>query len=174
MIELRAVVKRYHGAAVIGPLSLSIADRTFVAILGGSGSGKTTTLKMINNLVTPDDGDVMIDDRSVGDDAPHLLRRRIGYVFQEIGLFPHLTVAENIGVGPRLAGWERARIDNRLEELLDLVALPAEIKARLPAALSGGQRQRVGVARALAAGPKNGPAPLPRAGDRGRAGRRWG
>jgi osmoprotectant transport system ATP-binding protein len=96
----------------------------------------------------------MIDDRSVGDDAPHLLRRRIGYVFQEIGLFPHLTVAENIGVGPRLAGWERARIDNRLEELLDLVALPAEIKARLPAALSGGQRQRVGVARALAAGPK--------------------
>jgi osmoprotectant transport system ATP-binding protein len=125
----------------------------FVALLGGSGCGKTTTLKMINGLVPPDAGQVLIDGRPAGREPPWLLRRRIGYVFQEIGLFPHMTVAENIAVGPRLAGWDAARIDARTTELLGLVSLPAGVAPRLPAELSGGQRQRVGVARALAAGP---------------------
>ncbi|HXV00490.1 MAG TPA: ABC transporter ATP-binding protein [Caulobacteraceae bacterium] len=152
MIELRGAAKRY-GATAVGPLELTIGEGEFVALLGGSGSGKTTTLKMINGLVVPDSGEVRIDSRPANEGAPHLLRRRIGYVFQEIGLFPHLTVAENIAVGPRLAGWEKARIMARGEELLRLVALPEDVAHRLPTALSGGQRQRVGVARALAAGP---------------------
>jgi osmoprotectant transport system ATP-binding protein len=153
MIELRQVAKRYGPAFAAGPLSLTIDAGQFVALLGGSGSGKTTTLKMINGLVAPDSGEVRIDGRAADAESPHLLRRRIGYVFQEIGLFPHMSVAENIAVGPRLAGWEKARAAARGEALLKLVALPAEIGPRLPAALSGGQRQRVGVARALAAEP---------------------
>jgi osmoprotectant transport system ATP-binding protein len=152
-IELIEVRKAYGGAPVAGPLSLGIPAGTFVAILGGSGSGKTTTLKMINGLVVPDGGQVMIDGASIAATQGHLLRRRIGYVFQEVGLFPHLTVAENIAVGPRLASWTPDRIAARLTALLDLVALPADVAQRLPAALSGGQRQRVGLARALAAEP---------------------
>jgi osmoprotectant transport system ATP-binding protein len=108
---------------------------------------------MINGLATPDAGTVSIDGRRVGAEPLSALRRRIGYVFQEIGLFPHLGVAENIAVGPRLAGWPAPRIAARTAELLALIALPADIAGRLPAALSGGQRQRVGLARALAAGP---------------------
>jgi osmoprotectant transport system ATP-binding protein len=153
MIELRGVAKRYGATTAAGPLDLTIGAGQFVALLGGSGSGKTTTLKMINGLVPPDSGEVRIDSRAANEEAPFLLRRRVGYVFQEIGLFPHLSVAENIAVGPRLAGWDKARTAARGEELLQLVALPAEVASRLPGALSGGQRQRVGVARALAAGP---------------------
>jgi osmoprotectant transport system ATP-binding protein len=153
MIELRRAAKRYGAATAAGPLDLTIGAGQFVALLGGSGSGKTTTLKMINGLVAPDSGEVRIAGRPANEEAAHRLRRRIGYVFQEIGLFPHLTVAENIAVGPRLAGWDRSRTAARGEELLELVALPAEVAPRLPGALSGGQRQRVGVARALAAGP---------------------
>lgn len=153
MIELRGVARRFAGGAAIGPLSLSIPGGAFVAILGGSGSGKTTTLKMINGLVAPDAGEVIIDGRPSGAEPAHLLRRRIGYVFQEIGLFPHLSVAENIAVGPRLAGWEKPRTAERVRQLLDLIALPANLGGRLPAALSGGQRQRVGLARALAVRP---------------------
>ena len=108
---------------------------------------------MINRLLEPDRGEVSIDGQPTRSQPPHLLRRRIGYVFQRIGLFPHLTVAENIGITPRLLGWPRERIAARVEELLDAGELAAEFAARYPAALSGGQRQRVGVARALAARP---------------------
>jgi osmoprotectant transport system ATP-binding protein len=138
---------------VVGPLNFTVKKGEFVALLGGSGSGKTTTLKMINGLVSPDQGEIRVQGRTADAEPPYRLRRRIGYVFQEIGLFPQMTVAENIAVGPRLAGWDKPRIAARLGELLDLVALPREAGARLPAALSGGQRQRVGVARALAAEP---------------------
>jgi osmoprotectant transport system ATP-binding protein len=152
-IELRGVAKSYGGVAAVKPLSLTIDTGAFVALLGGSGCGKTTTLKMINGLIAPDAGEVVIAGRSATDEPPHRLRRRIGYVFQEVGLFPHMSVAENIAVGPRLAGWDKARTARRAGELFDLVALSPEIAPRFPAQLSGGQRQRVGVARALAAGP---------------------
>jgi len=153
MIVFDAVTKTYEGRRVVGPLSLSIPDGQFVAFLGASGCGKTTSLKMINGLVTPDGGTVSVAGRAVGEEPLPILRRRIGYVFQEVGLFPHMTVAENIAVGPRLAGWPPARIAARADELLSLIALPSDVAGRLPAALSGGQRQRVGLARALAAGP---------------------
>jgi len=153
MIAFARVEKRFGGRTVVGPLTFEVAEGQFVALLGGSGSGKTTTLKMINGLVTPDAGVVRVEGAVVGEGPLPPLRRRIGYVFQEIGLLPHMTVAENIALGPRLAGWDRARTAERTAELLDLTALPADIGRRLPAELSGGQRQRVGVARALAAGP---------------------
>jgi osmoprotectant transport system ATP-binding protein len=153
MIEFDAVEKLYGGRRVVGPLSFTLERGTFIALLGGSGSGKTTTLKMINGLVTPDAGRVSVDGVRVGEGPLSGLRRRIGYVFQEVGLLPHMTVAENIALGPRLAGWDKARRVSRTAELLELVDLPRSVGARLPSALSGGQRQRVGVARALAAGP---------------------
>jgi osmoprotectant transport system ATP-binding protein len=133
--------------------SLRIETGTFVALVGTSGSGKTTLLKTINRLVDVDAGDVRVAGESVSGVPGHELRRRIGYVFQGLGLFPHLTVAENIGVTPRLLGWTPERISARVEELVDLVALPRDVLQRLPSALSGGQQQRVGVARALAANP---------------------
>jgi osmoprotectant transport system ATP-binding protein len=153
IIELAGVTKTWPGGTAVGPLTLAIAAGEFVAILGGSGCGKTTTLKMINGLVEADGGEVRIQGAPAGAEPGYLRRRRIGYVFQEIGLFPHLTVAENVAVGPRLAGWPKERAAKRVAELLDLVALPPDAGQRLPAALSGGQRQRVGVARALAAEP---------------------
>jgi osmoprotectant transport system ATP-binding protein len=154
MITFDGVTKSYGGRRVVGPLSFEVAKGAFVALLGASGCGKTTTLKMINGLVTPGEGRILVDGAEVGAEPLPLLRRRIGYVFQDVGLFPHMTIAENIAVGPRLAGWPAARAAARTAELLDLIALPAEVGARAPAALSGGQRQRVGVARALAAGPQ--------------------
>jgi osmoprotectant transport system ATP-binding protein len=153
VIELKDVVKRYGPLEAVAGVSLAIEPGTFTAILGGSGCGKTTTLKTINGLVVPEAGEVRVQGRLVADEPGPTLRQRIGYVFQEIGLFPHMTVAENIAVAPRLAGWARAAIAPRVAELLKLVALPEDVGARLPAALSGGQRQRVGVARALAAKP---------------------
>ncbi len=154
IIELKDVVKRYGQLAAVAGVTLAIEPGTFTALLGGSGSGKTTALKTINGLVVPDAGEVRVDGVTLPTASGAMLRRRIGYVFQEVGLFPHMTVAENIAVGPRLAGWDKATIAARVAELLALVALPADVGARLPAALSGGQRQRVGVARALAAKPK--------------------
>src|SRR5215472_787781 len=114
MIELRDAARMFAAGASIGPLSLRIPAGAFVAILGGSGSGKTTTPKMINGLIAPDAGEVVIDGRTAGAEPGYFLRRRIGYVFQEIGLFPHLSVAENIAVGPRLAGWEKPRMAERV------------------------------------------------------------
>ncbi|MFZ0268073.1 ATP-binding cassette domain-containing protein [Caulobacter sp.] len=150
-IVLDQVRKAYDGASVLHPTSLSIPGGQFVALVGGSGAGKTTLLKTINGLVQIDGGRVLIDGAPSADLDGPTLRRRVGYVFQEVGLFPHLTVGENIGIVPTLLGWARAAIAARTAELLDLVALPQELAARRPAALSGGQRQRVGVARALAA-----------------------
>ncbi len=156
MIALRRVTKTYGPAATpaVNAVSLEIAAGEFVALVGGSGSGKTTTLKMINALIRPDAGEVRVGGEAIETLAPHLLRRRIGYVFQEVGLFPHLTVAENIAITPKLQGQPKAWLAARVDELLDLVDLPRDFAARAPRALSGGQRQRVGVARALAAAPK--------------------
>jgi osmoprotectant transport system ATP-binding protein len=155
-IALRGVRKSFDGGAsfAVDDVSLEIAAGEFLAIIGGSGSGKTTTLRMINRLIEPDAGEVLIEGQSAFAAPAHELRRRVGYVIQGVGLFPHLTVAENIAVTPNLLGWAREEIDARVSELLDLVELsPADYAARMPAALSGGQRQRVGVARALAAKP---------------------
>lgn len=153
-IELVGVSKRYGAHAALDGVDLAVGEGEFVALVGGSGSGKTTLLKTINGLIRPDAGRVSVSGEDVATTAPHLLRRRIGYVFQEVGLFPHLTVGENIAITPRLLGWDKARMAARTAELLTLVALPAEVATRSPAALSGGQRQRVGVARALAAEPR--------------------
>ncbi|MBU2136963.1 MAG: ATP-binding cassette domain-containing protein [Alphaproteobacteria bacterium] len=152
-IALERVTKTYGAHQALANVSLEIAAGEFVALVGASGSGKTTLLKTINGLISPDAGEVRIEGEAVDALTPHLLRRRIGYVFQEVGLFPHLTVAENISITPKLLGWDKDRRAARAAELLDLVALPQEMGARFPAALSGGQQQRIGVARALAAEP---------------------
>jgi osmoprotectant transport system ATP-binding protein len=156
LIELDHIGKSFDGgrAFALRDICLSIPAGTFVALVGQSGSGKTTTLKTINRLVEPDQGEARIGGRPVRAQPGHRLRRGIGYVFQGIGLFPHLTVGENIAAGPRLAGWAKDRIAARIVELLDLVALPRAVAERRPAELSGGQQQRVGLARALAAGPE--------------------
>jgi osmoprotectant transport system ATP-binding protein len=149
--------QRARGASAQGfairDVNLRVPQGQFVAIVGGSGSGKTTTLKCINRLIQPDAGEVSVSGRSVRAVPGHELRRSIGYVFQGVGLFPHLTVAENIGITPGLLGWSRDKTRARVAELLELIALPADYATRFPSALSGGQRQRVGLARALAAGP---------------------
>ena len=155
-ISLRGVRKSFDGGAnyAVDDVSLEIATGEFVAIIGGSGSGKTTTLRMINRLIEPDAGQVLIEGRSAFELPGHELRRRMGYVIQGVGLFPHLSIEENIAVTPRLLGWAPAQISARVAELLEMVELPAAAYAqRLPAALSGGQRQRIGMARALAARP---------------------
>lgn len=152
-ITLDRIGKTYGGAPVLRDASLSIAGGQFVALVGGSGAGKTTLLKTINALIAPTSGRVLIDGQDVADQPAPALRRRIGYVFQEVGLFPHMTVAQNIGITPSLLDWPADRIAARVEALLDLIDLPRDVAPRLPAALSGGQRQRVGVARALAAQP---------------------
>jgi osmoprotectant transport system ATP-binding protein len=152
-IALERVTKTYGAHVALSEASLTVQAGELVALVGASGSGKTTLLKTINGLIAPESGEVRIEGEAVGALAPHLLRRRIGYVFQEVGLFPHLTVAENISITPKLLGWDKARRAKRAAELLDLVALPQEMATRFPAALSGGQQQRVGVARALAAEP---------------------
>lgn len=155
MIVLQALSKRYAETTAVDAVSLEIARGECVFLVGGSGCGKTTTLKMINRLVEPTSGTVVIGGEDVRSIEPSLLRRRIGYGFQEVGLFPHMTVADNIGVTPELIGWERPRIDARIDALLDMVELaPDEYRARFPAELSGGQQQRVGLARALAAEPE--------------------
>src|ERR1700685_2664217 len=143
IIELKGVVKRYGALDAVAGVSLAVEAGTFTALLGGSGSGKTPALKTINGLVVPTAGEVRVQGELVPTESGPALRRRIGYVFQEVGLFPHMTVAENIAVGPRLAGWDKARIAPRVAELLQLVALPPDVAGRLPTALSGGQRQRV-------------------------------
>lgn len=154
MIELQNVTKRYGDQTVVDRVSFRVAPGETLVLLGGSGSGKTTTMKMINRLIDPDSGTITVGGKRIASIAPHELRRQIGYVIQRLGLFPHLTVAENVGITPRLLGWEAGRIRARVESLLELVELePALISARLPHELSGGQAQRVAVARALAAEP---------------------
>lgn len=155
MIELDALSKRFGAETAVESLSLTIEAGELMVLLGGSGCGKTTTLKMVNRLIEPSSGSVKIGGRDTRELAGHELRRRIGYCFQQIGLFPHMSVAENIGVTPRLLGWDEARIRRRVDELLALVELaPDHFRDRRPSALSGGQQQRVGLARALAAKPE--------------------
>jgi osmoprotectant transport system ATP-binding protein len=156
LIELDKVSKSFDGGRsfALHDVSLAVDAGTFIALVGASGSGKTTAMKLINRLLEPDAGEVRLEGTPVQSlDAP-LLRRHIGYVFQGVGLFPHMTIAENIGITPQLLGWPRPQIDARVAELLDLVELPQDYAGRLPHALSGGQRQRAGVARAIAARPR--------------------
>ena len=155
IISIEHVSKSYRGGQdfALSDVSLNIEPATFVAVVGASGSGKTTLLKTINRLAEVDAGTVRVAGEAVGSVPGHELRRRVGYVFQGIGLFPHLTVAENIGITPRLLGWNEDRVAARVDELADLVVLPRALLQRLPVELSGGQQQRVGVARALAAKP---------------------
>jgi osmoprotectant transport system ATP-binding protein len=150
-LEISGLTKRHGGRAALDHVGLAVEAGEFVALVGPSGSGKTTLLKSINRLVEPDEGTIRIDGRHVRDVPVAELRHGIGYVIQSVGLFPHMNVAENIGIVPRLMG---ASAEGRVAELLALVALPAEMAERYPRELSGGQAQRVGFARALAAGPK--------------------
>jgi len=154
-VELRGVTKRYPGQhePAIGNLSLEVPAGEICVLVGPSGCGKTTALRLVNRMTELSGGDILIDGESIRARPAAELRRGIGYVIQHVGLFPHLTVGENIATVPKLLGWDRKRIAVRVEELLDLVSLGKEMRARYPAQLSGGQRQRVGVARALAADP---------------------
>jgi osmoprotectant transport system ATP-binding protein len=154
-ISVETVSKRFGaGRPALDGVSLQVERGEFLAVVGASGSGKTTLLRLVNRLADPSNGTVRIGGVDAANLDPVVLRRRVGYVFQEIGLFPHMTVAENIAITPRLLGWDRARMDGRIDELLGLVRLDAQYRTRFPHQLSGGERQRVGVARALAAGPE--------------------
>ena len=156
-VELRGVAVRYPNAAsaAVHDVDLTIEAGEFAVLLGPSGCGKSTLLRTINRLVEPTTGEVLIDGVDARRRDATELRRGIGYVIQAVGLFPHYTVAENVGVVPQLLGWDRARIDARVDELLGLIRLdPARYRARRPRELSGGEAQRVGVARALAAQPR--------------------
>ena len=156
LIAIEHVAKSHDGGRTFAlrDVTLHVEAGTFLAMVGASGAGKTTLMKCINRLVEPDSGSVHIDGKPVSElDAP-TLRRSIGYVFQGIGLFPHMSVAENIGITPQLLGWSPPDIMARTRELLALVELPQSYSTRMPAALSGGEQQRVAVARAIAARPR--------------------
>jgi osmoprotectant transport system ATP-binding protein len=155
MIVFDSVSKIYNGGVeAVCDLSMEVVEGETVILLGTSGSGKTTTLKMVNRLIEPTSGRILIDGSDIMEQDPIQLRRGIGYAIQHIGLFPHMTVAENISIVPKLLRYSRERIAERVDELLTMVGLdPEEFRDRFPAQLSGGQRQRIGVARALAADP---------------------
>src|SRR5882757_8633816 len=157
LIAYAHVGKSFDGGRVkaVDDVSLEVAEGEFLAIVGGSGSGKTTLLRLANRLIEADRGSITVEGKDISRTDPIGLRRRIGYVFQSGGLFPHISVGGNIGVTPKLLGWPTTEILARVDELLDLVRLDrAQFRDRLPHELSGGQRQRVGVARALAAKPR--------------------
>jgi osmoprotectant transport system ATP-binding protein len=154
VVEFRDVSYEIGGRPILAGVSFAVEAGETLVLLGRSGSGKTTALKMTNGMLRPTRGQVLIDGRASVEWDPIRLKRHIGYVIQEVGLFPHFTVADNVALVPKLENWERPRIDHRVDELLDAVALPpAQFRSRYPRQLSGGQRQRVGVARALAADP---------------------
>ena len=154
LVEFRGVSYEIAGKPILSDLSLRIEAGETLVLLGRSGSGKTTALKMINGMLFPTRGQVLVDGKSTTEWDPIRLRRRMGYVIQEVGLFPHFTVRDNIGLVPKLEGWTPADIDSRVDLLLEKVGMPpSEFRTRYPRQLSGGQRQRVGVARALAADP---------------------
>ncbi|ELQ6152032.1 ABC transporter ATP-binding protein [Cronobacter turicensis] len=155
MIEFQRVSKFYDGGAAVKDLSLTFAEGAFSVLIGTSGSGKSTTLKMINRLVEHDAGEIRFAGEEIRQFSPEALRRRMGYAIQSVGLFPHWTVAQNIATVPQLLKWPKARIQARVDELLALLGLaPEAFRDRYPHQLSGGQQQRVGVARALAADPE--------------------
>jgi osmoprotectant transport system ATP-binding protein len=155
MIELCDLTKQYGPVAAVDGINLRIATGEFLVLAGQSGSGKTTTLSLINRLIEPSRGAVLIDGLDTRSTDTVALRRQIGFVFQDIGLFPHMTIAENVGITPKLIGKTQAEIAARVDEMLTLVRLaPDRFRDALPAMLSGGQRQRAGVARALAASPR--------------------
>ncbi|HEX8816031.1 MAG TPA: ATP-binding cassette domain-containing protein [Terriglobales bacterium] len=153
VIEFRDVSYRLNGTQVLSDLNLRIEFGETLVLLGRSGSGKTTTLKLINRLLSPSSGELLVNGVPNTQSDVIQLRRGIGYVIQEAGLFPHFTVERNIGLVPKIEGWDDARIHNRVHELMQLVGLAPEMLSRYPNQLSGGERQRVGVARALAADP---------------------
>ncbi len=154
-VEYRNVVKRYPGQSepALDDLSLTVPAGEICVLVGPSGCGKTTALRLVNRMIELTEGDILIDGQSIRTRPAAELRRGIGYVIQQIGLFPHLTIGENVAVVPKLLGWGRKRVMGRVDELLELTSLGADLRDRYPAQLSGGQRQRVGVARALAADP---------------------
>jgi osmoprotectant transport system ATP-binding protein len=155
-IRLENLTKMFPGQKdpAVDSLSLDIPEGEIVILVGPSGCGKTTTMKMINRIIEPTSGRILLDGEDVTDVNPDLLRRRIGYVIQQIGLFPHMTIADNIATVPRLLGWDKRRIAERVDELLETVGMePGMYRNRYPKELSGGQRQRVGVARAMSADP---------------------
>jgi osmoprotectant transport system ATP-binding protein len=153
MIELRHVVKKYGEFTAVDDLSFTVSAGQVCVLVGPSGCGKTSTLRVINRMYEPTSGEIFIEGQNVRELVPELLRRRMGYVIQNVGLFPHMSVAENIAVVPKLLGWRKARIAERIAELLELVGLPQAYRGKYPRELSGGEAQRVGVARALAADP---------------------
>jgi osmoprotectant transport system ATP-binding protein len=155
VIELEHVDKIFPGQAspAVVDLSLSIPEGEIAVLIGPSGCGKSTTLRMINRLIEPTSGRITVAGKDVNAQKPHELRLAIGYVIQQVGLFPHRTIARNIATVPDLLGWDKVRVNQRVEELMDLVGLDADLSSRYPSELSGGQQQRAGVARALAADP---------------------
>jgi osmoprotectant transport system ATP-binding protein len=154
-IETKSLTKKFGDVMAVDDLSIQFADNSLNVLIGPSGCGKTTMLRMLNRLIEPTSGDILFDGVSIIDIDPIELRRSIGYVIQEIGLFPHMTIYENIATVPRLLGWKESRIRDRVGELLELVNMdPERFPTQYPAQLSGGQRQRIGVARGLAADPQ--------------------
>jgi len=154
IVEFRRAGYAINGRALLEDVSFQVESGEIIVLLGRSGSGKTTTLKLINRLLEPTSGEVLVEGKKTMDWDPIRLRRRIGYVIQEIGLFPHFTVARNVALVPSLESWPEDKVASRVTDVLSLVGLdPARFAARLPRELSGGQRQRVGVGRALAADP---------------------
>ena len=156
MIEFKGVSKTYSGSdrPVVNDLTFNIEDGEICVLVGPSGCGKTTSMRMVNRLIEPTAGEILIDGQKNTSMSGTQLRRKIGYAIQQIGLFPHRTIGQNVGTVPGLVGWEKERTSRRVDELLDLVGLaPDQYRDRYPAELSGGQQQRVGVARALAADP---------------------
>ena len=157
-IAFQAITKQFAGSnkPAVDAVTFEVTEGTTCMLVGTSGSGKTTLLRMVNRLIEPTSGQIIIDGRNILEENPILLRRRIGYVIQQVGLFPHMNIAENIRVTAEIAGgWSKEQLAKRVDELLELVGLPpAEYRKRFPRQLSGGQQQRVGLARALATTPQ--------------------
>ncbi|MDN5698489.1 MAG: ATP-binding cassette domain-containing protein, partial [Rubrobacter sp.] len=155
MIRLDNITKNFPGQQepAVNDLCLEVPEGEICVFVGPSGCGKTTTMKLINRIIEPTSGNIFLEGEDVTAVNPDQLRRRIGYVIQQIGLFPHMTIADNISVVPKMLGWDKQRVSERVDELLEMVGLPTEYRKRYPKELSGGQMQRVGVIRAMAADP---------------------